>query len=124
MAWAFYVDHYSNTTQAYRDSKYTWRHQNGPIFIGTGQDAGNDAEPLGIFYPRGATLGGSTQVNGMCFALPPDAQWHELAALTGDSSWNFSSMRAVFEQLEACDYLPNGTAGHGFDGYIHVSDQD
>ncbi|KAF2165298.1 GMC oxidoreductase [Zasmidium cellare ATCC 36951] len=118
MAWAFYVDHYTNTTQAYRDNKYTWRHQNGSIFIGTGQDAG-DAEPLGIIYLRGATLGGSTQVNGMCFTLPPDAQWDELAALTGDDSWNSTSMRTIFEQLEACDYLPNGTAGHGFDGYIH-----
>lgn len=79
-----------------------------------------DIGRLGIFYPRGATLGGSAQVNAMNMALPPDEEWQIIANLTGDDSWVPSNMRTYFEELERNLYMPENTPGHGFDGYIPV----
>jgi choline dehydrogenase len=45
-----------------------------------------NGERLGILYPRGATLGGSAQLNAMNFAIPPDKVWDHIAELTGDES--------------------------------------
>lgn len=72
-------------------------------------------------YPRGATLGGSSQVNAMNFAWAPDNEWDYIANLTGDDSWGHEEMRRHLTSLENCTYVPFGTPGHGFDGYIQVS---
>ncbi|CAI6340535.1 unnamed protein product [Periconia digitata] len=122
-AWQFFVKHYSNETQNRRDFKYTYRLSNGSFHVGPNAPA--DAEPLGLFYPRGATLGGSSQVNAMNFAWAPDNEWDYIANLTGDSSWGHESMRQNLMELENCTYVPLGTPGHGFDGFLestHVAD--
>lgn len=75
----------------------------------------------GILYPRGATLGGSSQVNAMNFAWAPDNEWDYIANLTGDASWGHEHMRRHLMDLENCTYVPQGTPGHGFDGYLTVS---
>lgn len=75
---------------------------------------------LGIYYPRGNTLGGSAQVNAMNFALPPDNDWRVIAELTGDDSWMPENMREYFMELERNEYLPGGAPGHGYDGYVSV----
>lgn len=75
----------------------------------------------GVLYPRGATLGGSSQVNAMNFAWAPDNEWDYIANLTGDASWGHEHMRRHLMELENCTYVPQGTPGHGFDGYITVS---
>lgn len=75
---------------------------------------------LGIFYPRGATLGGSAQINAMNMALPPDSEWRDIAALTGDHTWMPDSIRSVYARLERNTYMPEGTAGYGFDGWLAV----
>ncbi|EXK30692.1 hypothetical protein FOMG_13476 [Fusarium oxysporum f. sp. melonis 26406] len=116
MSWSFYVNHYQNETQARRDSKYAYRLSNGTLWSGLNPPEG--AEPLGILYPRGATLGGSAQLNAMNFALPPDNDWDAIAELTGDESWRFHKMRELFIEIENCTYAPEGTPGHGFDGFI------
>ncbi|KAH7118583.1 hypothetical protein B0J13DRAFT_599741 [Dactylonectria estremocensis] len=116
MSWSFYVNHYQNETQARRDSKYTYRLPNGTLWYGL--DPPEDAEPLGILYPRGATVGGSAQLNAMNFALPPDSDWDDIAELTGDETWNAENMRRYYIEVEKCTYVPEGTAGHGFDGYV------
>ncbi|KAF5550386.1 choline dehydrogenase [Fusarium napiforme] len=116
MSWSFYVNHYQNETQARRDSKYAYRLSNGTLWSGI--DPPEGAEPLGILYPRGATLGGSTQLNAMNFALPPDNDWDSIAELTGDESWRSDRMRELFVDIENCTYAPEGTAGHGFGGFI------
>ncbi|KAF4980221.1 hypothetical protein FZEAL_3732 [Fusarium zealandicum] len=116
MSWSFYVSHYQNETQARRDSKFTYTLPNETLWYGL--DPPEDAEPLGILYPRGATLGGSTQLNAMNFALPPDQEWDDIAKLTGDDSWKSDKMRQLFVELENCTYAPEGTPGHGFDGPI------
>ena len=118
MSWEFFVDHYSDTEQAYRDSKYTWRQTNGSLYVGTSPP--KDAEPLGIYYPRVGTLGGCGNHNAMNAALPPDNDWDAIAALTCDSSWKAVNMRKYFEKIERNNYLPEGTPGHGFSGYLGV----
>jgi choline dehydrogenase len=75
----------------------------------------------GILYPRGATLGGSSQVNAMNFAWAPDNEWDYIANLTGDQTWGHENMRKLLIELENCTYVPEGTPGHGYDGYLTVS---
>ncbi len=122
MSWEFYVSYYQDTEQAFRDNRFTWQLRNHTLYVGN--DPPEGAEPLGILYPRTGTLGGCGNHNAMNFALPPDNDWEHIANLTGDSSWSAHAMRAYFERLEHNDYLTNNStsaAGHGFDGYIHVS---
>ena len=118
MSWEFFVKHYEDQEQAHRDSKFTWRMTNGSFYVGTSPPAG--AEPLGIFYPRTGTLGGCGNHNAMNFALPPDSDWTYIANLTEDESWSSENMRRYFEQLEICNYLPDNTSGHGFNGWLNV----
>ena len=56
----------------------------------------------------------------MNFAWAPDNEWDYIANLTGDSSWSHTHMRRHLMDLENCTYVPRGTPGHGFDGYIQV----
>ncbi|KAF2875129.1 hypothetical protein BDV95DRAFT_486246 [Massariosphaeria phaeospora] len=121
-SWQFYVEHFQNETQARRDSKYAYLRTNGSYYVGLDPPAG--ARPLGILYPRGATLGGSSQVNAMNFAWAPDNEWDYIAELTGDESWGHEHMRRHLMDLENCTYVPRGTPGHGFDGYLQSSHSD
>ena len=74
----------------------------------------------GVLYPRGATLGGSAQINSMNFAWAPDNEWDYIANLTGDASWGHQEMRRHLMTLENCTYVPAGTPGKGFDGWLEV----
>lgn len=81
----------------------------------------NVRDSLGILYPRGATVGGSSQVNAMNFVLPPDNDWLHIAQLTGDRSWEPKNMRKFFTEFEKNEYLPGARQpGHGYNGYISV----
>ncbi|KAI0854781.1 hypothetical protein F4860DRAFT_507953 [Xylaria cubensis] len=115
-SWAFFVGHYQNDTQARRDWKFTYRLNNGSLYYGL--DPPDNAEPLGIFYPRGASVGGSSQANAMNFILPPDNDWEYIAELTGDDSWKAQNMRDHFIQLERNLYTNGEQPGHGYNGYI------
>ncbi|SMQ45602.1 unnamed protein product [Zymoseptoria tritici ST99CH_1A5] len=121
-SWAFFVEHYQNETQARRDPKYAYTMANGSYYVGLDPPA--DAEPAGMLYPRGATLGGSSQVNAMNFAWAPDNEWDYIANLTGDDPWNHKNMRRHLANLENCTYIPLGTDGHGFDGPLKSSWSD
>uniref|UniRef100_A0A0B7KEW9 Glucose-methanol-choline oxidoreductase N-terminal domain-containing protein n=2 Tax=Bionectria ochroleuca TaxID=29856 RepID=A0A0B7KEW9_BIOOC len=115
-SWSFFVSHYQDDVQARRDDKFTYSFPNGSYYIGL--DPPEGTTPLGIFYPRGNTVGGSSQVNAMSFALPPDSDWRYIAQLTGDDSWLPESMRQIYIDLERAHSVPAGTPGRGFDGYI------
>lgn len=54
----------------------------------------------------------------MNFVIPPDNDWKDLVKLTGDDGFSPENMRKHFIDLENNGYLPPGTSGHGFDGYI------
>ena len=72
----------------------------------------HDGKPVdGVLYPRAATLGGCTAHNAMILVYPHDADWNQLADLTGDASWRAEHMRTYFERLENCGHRP---AGNGF----------
>lgn len=57
----------------------------------------------------------------MNFAWPPDAEWDYIAEITKDKSWRHQHMRRHFMALENCTYVPQGTPGHGFDGFVESS---
>jgi choline dehydrogenase len=56
--------------------------------------------------------------------LPHDDDWSHIADLTSDSSWNPKSMRRIFERIERCNYLLEGTPGHRFAGWLETAHPD
>ncbi|KAI1069362.1 hypothetical protein LB507_008736 [Fusarium sp. FIESC RH6] len=115
-SWQFFVQHYEDFEAARRDPKYTYIQTNGSYYVGL--DPPEGAKPAGLYYPRGSTLGGSAQVNAMNFAWSPDNEWDYIANITGDKSWGHEHMRRHLMNLENCTYVPEGSPGHGFDGYL------
>ena len=86
LRWDFFVRHYDDDERQRRDTKYRKDHD-------------------GILYPRAGTLGGCTAHNAMITVYPHDRDWDDLAAVTGDSSFNSEAMRGRFERMERCDYV-------------------
>lgn len=82
------------------------------------------ATPLGHLYPRTAALGGCINHNALIMMYPLKEDWNAVANLTQDESWNAVNMRRYFERLEQCQYLPSGTPGHGFDGWLATNRAD
>lgn len=78
LAWWYFVDHYGDRARQNKDSKAT---------------------DEGILYPRGAHLGGSTMVNAMITVAPKNSDWNDIAALTGDTSWQSTNMNKYFERV-------------------------
>ncbi len=106
MRWDFFVRHYADEARQRRDDKL---------------------QPEGILYPRAGTLGGCTAHNAMILMAPHDADWDDIAALTGDPSWRATEMWRYFQKLESCRYRPVWHAlsrlgldrtGHGWDGWL------
>jgi choline dehydrogenase len=115
LSWNFFVQHQTDAALDRRDPKY--------VALPPGRDAG------GLLYPRAGTLGGCTAHNAMIFVYPQNADWDDIARLTGDRSWSASSMRRYFERLENCRHRPihrwlarlgiNPTR-HGWRGWLPV----
>ncbi len=101
IAWNFFVRHYADDGQQARDGKFR-------------------AARNGVLYPRCATLGGCTAHNAMILVYPHNSDWDHIAGLTGDPSWGSDNMRAYFERLERCEYLPltESRSRHGLDGWL------
>ncbi len=81
----------------------------------------------GVLYPRAGTLGGCTAHNAMILIYPHDADWDNIAELTGDQSWRADRMRSYFERLENCGHrnlyrlpakLGFNPTRHGFNGWL------
>ncbi|KAI1428609.1 GMC oxidoreductase [Xylaria sp. FL1777] len=120
ITWDFFVNHYPEGDP--RNNQYshlTWKTPEGRYWVGqTGAPAGSKI--LGVYYPRGATLGGSSMINAMCTWLPSDSDWNYVYELTGDATWKAENMRNIFTKIEHNNYMPKGTAGHGFDGFFQT----
>ena len=84
-SWHFYVKHYSSDYNARKDSKYV--------------------SGKGVFYPRGATIGGSTINNAMVSVLPHDSDFDHIARITGDDSWSARNMKKYKNILDKSFYL-------------------
>ena len=109
LRWDFFVRHYADEEIQKKDCKYT-------------------AERRGVLYPRAGTLGGCTAHNAMILIYPHNADWDDIAKLTGDSSWSGANMRKYFERLEDCHHRPLARwihkvigfhpSRHGFRGWL------
>lgn len=121
VTWDFFVNHYPEDDP--RNNQYshlTWKTPEGRYWVGqTGAPAGSKL--LGVYYPRGATLGGSSMINAMCTWLPSDSDWNYVYELTGDATWKAENMHNIFTKIEHNNYMPKNTAGHGFDGFFQTS---
>ena len=110
MRWDFFVRHYADEEQQRERPEATGR--------------------TGVLYPRAGTLGGCTAHNAMIFMPPHDADWDDIAAITGDASGAPRDMRRYFQRLEDCRHRPAvarrcrtlgiDTTGHGWDGWLRT----
>jgi choline dehydrogenase-like flavoprotein len=115
MRWDFFVRHYADDARQRRDDKYR-EHWDG-------------RRVDGVYYPRAGTLGGCTAHNAMILMYPHNADWDELAALTGDPSWSASAMWRHFAKVERCRHRPIhrwlakvglDRTRHGWDGWLQT----
>ncbi|KAL5591117.1 hypothetical protein FOBRF1_014674 [Fusarium oxysporum] len=120
LSWSFWTRHYDDDELEKKNQHLVWTLPTGDKWVGPGSEAPDGAEMLGVQYPRGATLGGSSVVNAGLTVLPSDSDWEHIREITGDASWNAKHMRDLFVKLEKNQYLPPGTPGHGFDGYLRT----
>ena len=65
----------------------------------------------------------------MILIYPHNADWNQLADLTGDRSWRAEAMRDYFERIESCDHRPEERAlsrlgrnpsRHGWSGWLQT----
>ena len=122
MCWSYFVKHYGDEELARKDSKMTWETPEGTLYVGL--DPPDGSKQKGILYPRAGTLGGCTAHNAMITIYPHESDWSNIADLTGDTSWAPGNMRQYFTRIERCGYLPKGTPGHGFSGWLGVNRAD
>ncbi|MBV8685033.1 MAG: GMC family oxidoreductase [Caulobacteraceae bacterium] len=108
VTWSFFVEHFADAAEQARDPKRT---------------------PHGVFYPRASTLGGCTAHNAMIFMRPHPCDWDDIAALTGDRSWDARRMEKYYRRVEACRYrsltrliarFGFNPTGHGWSGWLPV----
>jgi len=88
--WDYFVRHYADDTLQKKDEKYVGEYQGEQVD--------------GILYPRAGCLGGCTAHNAMITVYPHNQDWDDMAALTGDASWNSDNMRKYFEKIENCQH--------------------
>ncbi|KAI1815089.1 GMC oxidoreductase [Poronia punctata] len=120
VTWDFFVNHYPEDDPMNNQySHLTWKTPEGRYWVGqTGAPEGS--ELLGVYYPRGGTLGGSSMINAMCTWLPSNSDWDYVYELTGDATWKAENMHKIFTKIEHNNYMPNGTANHGFSGFFQT----
>ncbi|KAJ1323539.1 choline dehydrogenase [Microdochium nivale] len=126
LKWSFFIQHHTDPEVEKKNRLLTWTLPNGDYWVGSADKAPQGAELNGIWYPRGASLGGSALVNAMASVLPNDADWVEIARLTGDQTWEPEQMRDIFVTVERNRYLKGNesTAGHGLDGFMNIGQGD
>ena len=113
--WDFFVRHYEDQTRQEKDLKYR---------------STVDGKPVnGVLYPRAGTLGGCTAHNAMILVYPHNADWNQLADLTGDPTWRAENMRSYFERLERCEHRSDepkdsrpghNPSRHGWSGWLQT----
>lgn len=117
--WDYFVQHSEDPEDQARYQLQTYRTTNGSFHTGPNPPSG--AERLGIWYPRGTSPGGCSMNNAAITSLPPDADWEIIVNRTGDQSWSPENMRQHFINIERNEWLPRGTPGHRFDGWLRIN---
>ncbi|RYN20343.1 hypothetical protein AA0113_g10616 [Alternaria arborescens] len=118
--WDFFVKHSDDEAREARYLHRTWRKPDGSFYVGTVPP--EDSTALGIYYPRAGTLGGCAMHNGCLTMNPNDADWDEIADMTGDDTWSHENMRKYLVKLEKVHY--NSTYEHGHDGWLDMTMMD
>jgi choline dehydrogenase len=73
------------------------------------------AENVQIDYPRGITLGGSTQINAMLMMTANPSEWDNIAQLTNDNDWNYQNIKTKYQTLvENCEFCTDNNAKNGW----------
>jgi choline dehydrogenase len=115
LRWDFFVRHYDDDARQARDPKFVREIDGRPV--------------NGFLYPRAATLGGCTAHNALIFIAAHNADWNQLADLTGDPSWRAEPMRDYFERIERCEHrgderllsrVGHNPSRHGWDGWLQT----
>lgn len=89
--WDFFVRHSDDIERTKRYNLLVWRLKStGGYWVGKTPPE-KDAEMLGVYYPRGATLGGSAIVNAAATFLPSDSDWDIFSKGTGDGIWRYAN---------------------------------
>ena len=88
------------------------------MFKTTKQSGLNDRS---LIYPRGKVLGGSSSINGMIYMRGQSQDYDDWAKLTGDASWNWSSVLPYFKKME--DHHLGANEFHGAGGEWRVDKQ-
>jgi choline dehydrogenase-like flavoprotein len=110
LRWDFFVRHYADQAMQEKDEKFVYPEN-------------------GILYPRTGALGGCTAHNAMITVYPHNADWDNIALITGDNSWNADNMRGYFERFENCQYRPIdrllakfgfNPSRHGYNGWFRT----
>ncbi|KAH8724777.1 hypothetical protein GQ44DRAFT_750034 [Phaeosphaeriaceae sp. PMI808] len=115
--WDFFVKHSDDDAREARYLHRTWRKPDGGFYVGIDPPTG--AKPEGIYYPRAGTLGGCAMHNGCLTMVPNDADFDEIATITGDKSWSHENMRKYLLRLEKAHY--NSSFNHGHDGWLDMT---
>jgi choline dehydrogenase len=105
LEWEYFVKHYADLAQQMKDDK---------------MQVASDGTPLGIFYPRAATLGGCAAHNFLITIKPHESDWNFIADVTGDHSWASWNMIKYWERLERNAYGAFVVPGpnHGYNGWL------
>jgi choline dehydrogenase len=112
MRWDFFVRHYSDDQRQASDPNH--------VMV--------DGKPA-VLYPRAGTLGGCTAHNALIFVTANNADWNQIADLTGDASWRAERMRDYFERIENCEHrdverakskIGHNPSRHGWSGWLQT----
>jgi choline dehydrogenase len=85
LRWDFFARNFANETRNLQHNHQVWRRVDGSFYVGRDPPPGSTS--LGIHYPRGGTLGGSSAINAMSTIYPSESDWRNIVSLTGDASW-------------------------------------
>ena len=116
MRWDFFVRHYADEAQQ----------RAGPEIP---RDVRRRERVDGVLYPRAGTLGGCTAHNAMILVYPHNADWNQLADLTGDPSGAPRTMRALLRadrtlrapaRRAARSRFGSNPSRHGWSGWLQT----
>ena len=67
ITWDFFVKHYADDKKNKMNNHVVWKTTEGRYWVAPGSATPPTGSTyLGIYYPRGATVGGSSMINAMC----------------------------------------------------------
>lgn len=67
ITWDFFVKHYADEKRNMMNNHLVWKTSQGRYWVGAGSSTPPSGSTfLGVYYPRGSSVGGSSMINAMC----------------------------------------------------------